>query len=159
MGLVSQVLTAFSTHAVMRIKKTFSALTLAELSQQAPSLPSENNAAESAIASLIMSGAINATLVHPPNHAGPAMLRFSPTSSSCPLSHEVDIQAHFRAERQLLETLMGSLKDSNYSLGLSDEVVDNLQKGQTWTGSGENNNGVGENPAVEMDEDIMGDLA
>lgn len=149
----------FTTHAVKRIKSTFAALTLAELSQQAPSLPREERAAESAIASLIMSGAIDATLVHPPNHTGPTMLRFPAISSLSPLSRELDIQAQFRGEKQILEELMDSLKESNHNLGLSNEVLDSMQKEQGWAAAGDVSNGPGEHPTAEMEEDIMGDMS
>lgn len=157
MGLVSQLPRAFTTHAVLRIKSTFAALTLAELSQQAPSLPQDEDATESAIASLVMSGAINATLVHPPQNTGPTMLRFSAISSS-PLLRELDMQAQFRGEKQLLERLMHSLKESNRNLGLNDEVIDSMQKDAGWAGAGDSSNGLGEHPAAEMEEDIMGDM-
>ncbi|KAJ6123233.1 hypothetical protein N7512_005698 [Penicillium capsulatum] len=159
MGLVSQLQRAFTTHAVMRIKSTFSALTLAELAQQAPSLPQNENATESAVASLIMSGAIHATLVHPPRHTGPTMLRFPTTSGSSSLSRELSMQTQFRGEKQTLEKLMNSLRQSNHSLGLSDEVVDSMQKNQEWAAAGDTGSGMGEQPTAEMEEDIMGELS
>jgi COP9 signalosome complex subunit 3 len=155
---VAQVVDAFFSQTVIKLGKTFAALTVADLAKQVFPSPVEEEVAESAVSSLIMSGALDATLVHTEDHAGLSMLRFS-TSLSLPLlSHELDVQSRLKQERLLMEAFVSNLEETNNNLGLSDECVDSLQKGQGWSASG------GVNPAIEetgldMDEDLMGDMS
>lgn len=58
-----------------------------------------------------------------------------------------------------MEELMDSLKESNHNLGLSNEVLDSMQKEQGWAAAGDVSNGPGEHPTAEMEEDIMGDMS
>ncbi|KAJ5084308.1 hypothetical protein NUU61_008887 [Penicillium alfredii] len=155
LGLVSQVVNAFYRHTVVRLGRTFAALTVADLAKQALPPSTSKEVAESTIASLIMSGALNATLLHPPNHVGPTMLRFTAMPSFPRLSDEVDMQVQLKGEQQSLETLMGHLVESNHHLGLSDEYVEYVHKGQGWVNSGDVN--LTEEDGFDMDEDIMGD--
>ncbi|KAJ5591767.1 uncharacterized protein N7459_002136 [Penicillium hispanicum] len=159
MSLVTQVVKAFSAHTLIGTKKIFAALTVAEISEQAPSLPLDGEQAESTIASLIMSGAMDATLVHPPRQAGETMLRFPANPSFAQLSREFDLRAYLDKEAYSLGRLMGNLTQSSHRLGLSDEFVDGLQKGQQWAGDGNTGLAMVGNMGVEMEEDIMGDLS
>lgn len=149
---------AFSRHAVIKLRSTFAALTVAELLGQSSPLSTDRSAAESVIASLITAGALRATLVQSPE-LGDTMLRFSATPSFPQLPGEVDMQAHFRRERQLLESLMRSLGEGNRTMGLSDEYTASLQRSQKWAGASQLDQGVGEEVGLEMDEDIMGGLS
>ncbi|KAJ5788091.1 hypothetical protein N7457_003081 [Penicillium paradoxum] len=158
LGLVFQVVDAFFNRTIINIGKKFAALTVADLAKQVFLFPVGEEAAESAISSLIMSHALDATLVNNRNHARPSMLRFSAIQSLPQLSHELDLQSQLKHERRLMEILVGSLKETNNNLGLSDEYVDNLQKGQVWLGSGDANLTAGEEITLEMDEDLMGDM-
>ncbi|KAJ6069545.1 hypothetical protein N7499_011432 [Penicillium canescens] len=157
MGLVSQVVNIFFGQAITKLGKTFAALTVADLAKQVFPLPVRGEVAESVIVSLVLSGALDATLLQPQDHAVSSMLRFSATSSFTRLSHELNIQSQFQRERFLMEALVGNLSESNQNLGLSDECVDNVHKGQPWSGS-EVNPVLGEEVGLEMDEDLMGDI-
>ncbi|KAJ5543037.1 hypothetical protein N7535_005461 [Penicillium sp. DV-2018c] len=159
LGLVSQVMDAFFSQTVIKLGKTFAALTVADLIKQVfPSNVGEE-AAESAISSLIMSRALDATLVQASDHAEPSMLRFSATHLLPLFSHELDLRSQLKQERRSMETLMGSLGETNNNLGLSDEYIDNLQKGHGWSGSGDANSGAGDGPGHDIDEDLMGDVS
>ncbi|KAJ5674861.1 uncharacterized protein N7477_004795 [Penicillium maclennaniae] len=140
MGLVSQVVNTFSGHALVGLRKTFAALTVTEILEQAPYLPADTMAAETLIASLIMSGAMNAALVHSSSQTSDTMLRLS---------------GILEKKSQLMTALMGSLEEINHALGLSDEFVDS-SKGQTWMTSSDTNQGLVEDYGLDMDEDIMG---
>lgn len=156
MGLVSQVVNTFSAHALVRLRKTFAALTVAEVLEQVPHLPADPIATESVIAPLIMSGAMNATLVHSSSHTSDTMLRLSGKHFFSQVSHESHMQVRFRNEGQLMTALMGSLEEINRAMALSDEFVDTSSKGQAWTTASEANQGLGEDFGLDMDEDIMG---
>lgn len=160
MGLVSQVVDALSRHAVVKLRGTFAALTVTELLEQSSLVATERAAAESAIASHIMSGALGATLVQSSNHFGETMLRFSSTSPFPRLPRETDMQMQFLKERQMLRSLVTSLEEGSRAMGLSDEFADSMQKSQqTWAAGSQVDQGFGQDAGLEMDEDIMGDLS
>lgn len=158
MGLVSQVVDAFSKHAVIKLQGTFTALTVTELLQQSSLISTERAGAESAIASHVMSDALGATLVHPSNRLGETMLRFSSTSFP-QLPREVDMQMQFLKERQMLGSLMMSLEEGSRAMGLSDEFADATQTRQTWAAGAQLDQGFGLDAEFEMDEDLMGGLS
>ncbi|KAJ5668807.1 hypothetical protein N7462_009877 [Penicillium macrosclerotiorum] len=157
MGLVSQVMNAYSKHTIIGIKKTFAALTVADLTKQAVSLWATTDAAESTIASLIMTGAIQATLVQSQADNGAAMLRFFATASLPQILQETKVQSHLQCERGSMAALMRNLDQRNHGMALSDELIDSMQKGQTWSTVGEVGVGLGTDAGLEMDEDLMGE--
>lgn len=159
LGLVSQVVGAFFSQTVIKLGKTFAALTMADLSKQVFPSPVCAEVTGSAVSSLIMSSALNATLVETKDHAEASMLRFSSIHSLSPLSRELDLQSQLKQEMKLMETLVVNLGETNNNLGLSDEYVDSLHKGQVWSGSSEVNPIVGGEVGLEMDEDLMGDMS
>lgn len=158
MGLVSQVLSAYPKHAVMGIQQTFAALTVKELADQASPIQNDE-ATESSIASLIMSGAVTATLVQHSSGNNSTMLRFSGASSSGQLSDERRAQEFLVRERRSLETLMTSLDEISHHLGLSDEFFDGMQKDPTWANVGDINPEMGGDAGLEIDEDLMGEAS
>ncbi|KAJ5473659.1 hypothetical protein N7475_003225 [Penicillium sp. IBT 31633x] len=159
LGLVSQVVDAFFTQTVIKLGKTFAALTVADLAKQVFPSPVSEKVAEAAVSSLIMSRALAATLVHTRDPADPSMLRFSAIHSLPQLAHEIDLQSQLRQERRLMGTLVDCLGETNTNLGLSDDYVDSLHKGQVWSTSSELNPIAGEEVGLEMDEDLMGDMS
>ncbi|CAI7570777.1 unnamed protein product [Penicillium glandicola] len=158
-GLVSQVVGAFFSQTVIKLGKTFAALTVADLSKQVFPSPVCTEATGSAVASLVMSCALSATLVQTKDHTESSMLRFSSIHSLPQLSNELDIQSQLKQEMRLMETLVINLGETNNNLGLSDDYVDSLHKGQVWSGSSEANPIVGGEAELEMDEDLMGDMS
>ncbi|OQD72159.1 hypothetical protein PENPOL_c001G02894 [Penicillium polonicum] len=159
LGLVSQVVGAFFSQTVIKLGKTFAALTMADLSKQVFPSPVCAEVTGSAVSSLIMSSALNATLVETKDHAEASMLRFSSIHSLPRLSRELDLQSQLKQEMKLMGTLVINLGETNNNLGLSDEYVDSLHKGQVWSGSSEVNPIVGGEAGLEMDEDLMGDMS
>lgn len=113
-------------------------------------------AAESTIASLIMSRALDARLLHAQEFGGSTMLRFSVMSSFPSLGREADVEVQLRSEGRSLATLLVNVDESNDDLGLSNEYVDSVQKGQAWSGTDISIPSA--QVGFDMDEDIMGDL-
>ncbi|KAJ5503102.1 hypothetical protein N7463_005976 [Penicillium fimorum] len=142
-GLVSQVVGAFFSQTVIKLGKTFAALTVADLSKQVFPSPVCAEGVGSAVSSLVVSRALDATLVQTKGNAESSMLRFSSIHSLPRLSHELDLQSQLRQEMRLMESLVINLGETNNNLGLSDEYVDGLNKGQVWSGSSEVNPIVG----------------
>lgn len=149
---------AFSRHAVVKLRGTFAALTVTELLGQSSLVSTGRAATESAIASHVMSGALEATLVQSSNIPGETMLRFSSTSYPRH-TRESEMQANLLKERQVLASHMICLEEGNRSMGLSDEFADSMQKSQTWAAASHVDQGLGQDAGLEMDEDLMGDLS
>ncbi|KAJ5341623.1 hypothetical protein N7541_010747 [Penicillium brevicompactum] len=157
-GLVTQVVDAFFRQTVVKLGKTFAALTVADLAKQIFPSPAEKMVTESDVSSLIMSGALDASLVQKQDPTELSILRFSTSLSFPRLSHELDMQSHLKKERLLMENLVRNLEEINNAIGMSEECLDNLQRGQAWAAS----NGTNPTPAeggLEMDEDLMGDMS
>lgn len=159
MGLVSQVLGASTKHTVMGIKQIFAALTVKELAEQASPMRMSDEATESVIASFIMSGAVKATLVQNSSRGSPTMLRFSDIRSAQQLSDESKAQSCLVRESQSLGSLMNGLDEIGYHMGLSNEFIDAMQRGQNWTSVGDVNSGMGEDAGLEIEEDLMGEVS
>lgn len=159
MGLVAQVVKAFPAYTLLKIRKVFAALTVTEASDEVPLLPiTDCTAAESTVAPLIMSCAIDATMVHSIARNNETMLRFA-NSSFAQLSYELDMWAQLEGEAYLLRRLMNSLKLNIYDLGLSDKFVDSIQGNQQGASATSTSMVIGEHTGLEMDEDMMGDLS
>jgi COP9 signalosome complex subunit 3 len=159
MGLVSQVLGAYTKHTVMGIKQTFAALTVKELAEQTSPMRMSDEATEAVIASFIMSGAVKATLLQSSSRGSPTMLRFSDIHSAPQLSDESKAQSCLVQESQSLGSLMEGLDEIGYHMGLSNEFIDTVQRGQTWASVGDVNSGMSEDVGLEIDEDLMGEVA
>jgi hypothetical protein len=54
---------------------------------------------------------------------------------------------------------MGHLDEISHHMELSDEFVDGMQKSQVWSDTGDVNPGIGEDAALEIDEDLMGEVS
>ncbi|KAJ5527996.1 hypothetical protein N7513_012155 [Penicillium frequentans] len=160
-GLVWQVVNAYSTHSLIKAKKVFAALTVAELqSHTSPSPMDVNGAVKANLASLVVSNAIEAKLAQPQLYSKNTMLRFADVSSLPEASRETKVQAQFEGERQLLEALFSGVEENSNGLGLSEEFIDNVVKGQqAWPSATVMNPSLGRDAGLEMDEDIMGDLS
>ncbi|KAJ5660278.1 hypothetical protein N7507_006729 [Penicillium longicatenatum] len=160
-GLVWQVVNAYSTHSLIKAKKVFAALTMTELrSHISPSPMDVNGVDEANLASLIASDAIDATLVQSDLHSKVTMLRFADLSSLPEVSRETRMQTQLEREEQLLKSLFGGVEENSTGLGLSDEFIDNVVKGQqAWPSATVINPSLGRGAGLEMEEDIMGDLS
>lgn len=119
-----------------------------------------NGVGEDKLASLIVSDAMQTTLVQSHLQSKDTMLRFADVSVLSELSCETKMQAHFQGEGQLLEALFGGVEENSNGLSLSDEFIDNVVKGpQAWPSATAMNSSLGRGAGLEMEEDIMGDLS
>ncbi|KAL4889133.1 COP9 signalosome complex subunit 3 [Aspergillus ambiguus] len=159
LGLVSQVIVAFDRYMVMKLGKKFSALSIPDVSQQVvTSVGTEHSVIETLIATQIMSGALDATLLHQDDSQS-TMLRFSSAAVS-PISREQSVQARLLEEIRVLKLFANSTGTANYALDLSDEHLRFVQKNQRWADDGDKGNNVSRTAggSFEVDEDIMGDI-
>ncbi|KAG2418629.1 hypothetical protein HFD88_001730 [Aspergillus terreus] len=160
LGLVSQVIDAFDQYMVMKLGKKFSALAVPDVAQQVvSSVGTDPDVIETLVASLIMSGALDAMLLHMDDHRRSTMLRFSSAAMS-PIFQERFVQAQLLKEIRALGLVTGNTGLSNDALELGDEHLRFLQKTQRWLDDGDKSGALPPTggSGFDVDEDIMGDL-
>ncbi|KAE8379546.1 hypothetical protein BDV26DRAFT_259337 [Aspergillus bertholletiae] len=158
-GLVHQVIKAFNKCMTLKLGRTFSALTMADVAQHASDLSAPLREVEPLVASLVMSGAFNAVLVQSHNHDD-TMLRFSsPTRSLYAQEHYA--WGRIVKEGRLLGVVAQNIYQSNHALELSNEQFLFSQKTLKWSdNSGKGNTGAPDEVAdgADLEEDLMGDI-
>jgi COP9 signalosome complex subunit 3 len=115
---------------------------------------------ESSVASLVMSGALKAVLLHSQNYDDCTMLRFSSTANSR-IHRECSIQERIMQEGQSLCVVAQNTHQTNHELELSNDHFLFLQKSLKWsdnTGKGSVNAPDEAGTGFDVDEDIMGDI-
>ncbi|KAB8255873.1 hypothetical protein BDV32DRAFT_129984 [Aspergillus pseudonomiae] len=156
-GLVHQVIKAFNKCMTLKLGRTFSALTMADVTQQASDCSSPLREVESFVASLVMSGAFNAVLLQSHNPDNTTMLRFSNPIKSL-YSRELCARGKIVKEGRQLACIAQNIYQSNHGLELSDEHFLFSQKSLRWSDNS------GKSPldeaagGVDIEEDIMGDI-
>ncbi|KAB8068983.1 hypothetical protein BDV29DRAFT_183567 [Aspergillus leporis] len=158
-GLVYQVISAFNRCMTLKLGRTFSALTMADVAQLSD-CPAPLADVESSVASLVMSGALKAVLLHSQNYDDCTMLRFSSTANSR-IHRECSIQERIMQEGQSLCVVAQNTHQTNHELELSNDHFLFLQKSLKWsdnTGKGSVNAPDEAGTGFDVDEDIMGDI-
>jgi COP9 signalosome complex subunit 3 len=156
-GLVSQLFEAYDKFVIVKLGKTFSALTMADVLQRTSSTAQSPLQIEEFVASLVMSGALRANLSHTPHENGTTMLRLSLGSRS-----DTCRQEHIRAEliraRTALNAIAQGVTQTDQTLELSRENLQFLAKSQKWSGNSDKISSSGEaGGGGDIDEDLMGD--
>jgi COP9 signalosome complex subunit 3 len=156
-GLVSQLFEAYDKFVIVKLGKTFSALTMADVRQRTSSTAQSPHKIEEFVASLVMSAALRATLSHAPHENGTTMLRLSLGSRS-----DTCRQEHIRAEliraRTALNAIAQGVTKTDQTLELSRENLQFLAKSQKWSGNSDKISSSGEaGGGGDIDEDLMGD--
>ena len=141
---------AFYRHKLFRLGRSFAALTVADVARSLSPYIESAGDAESFVASLIMSGDLNATLSHLSDGYS-TLLHFSAAAPRSDIPQDTHVQAKLAQGVQLLQILTDSIKESSHALELSDDYIDHLKRNQrraeTFKGR-----------ASLSDEDIMGDI-
>jgi COP9 signalosome complex subunit 3 len=161
---VLQVLDAFRKFSVLRLERTFAALSIPEVALRASLEDKSIEEVEPFVASLIASGELKGTLLQSSDHSQPTILRFT-TSPSDSFS-ETQIKDDLAAQKQRLTKLLALIQASDHKLELGREYVENLRRdrkrkiatGKEGALSTAPGIGVGGNGEFEFDEDMMADL-
>lgn len=147
-GLVLQVLEAYHKHKIVKLGMNFAALTMADMTGSVSHLMTSNDDVESYITSIIMSNAMDATLLHSKDQSASAMLRFSSAS-------QFDALQNAYTQRQLVQGLESlnavNVGDSDHALRVSNDHVRYLQGSQR----AQKSVGVSGSGELGIDEDIM----
>ncbi|KAL3456312.1 hypothetical protein BJX64DRAFT_281431 [Aspergillus heterothallicus] len=155
-GLVCQLFTAYDKFMIMKLGRTFSALTMADVLKRTLSSPRSSHDAEDFVASLIMSNALSATLSQSNHDSGATMLRLSLGPESHELREEL-IRAKLIRARTALTFVARGVTQTDQTLEISQENLQFLGRSQKWSANPEKLGSYGEAGGGDMDEDLMGD--
>ncbi|KAL3473658.1 signalosome subunit 3 [Aspergillus californicus] len=158
-GLVFQIFEAHGKCTIIKLGRTFSALTMADVLQRSSSCARDQPEYEEFVASLVMSDRLSATLSHLPGTQSTTMLRFSP-SAQCQAFREEQIRIRLMRGSSALNTIAQGIAQTDHSLELSHENLHFVGKTQKWNGNPEKPGAAGLDEAGvggNMDEDLMGD--
>ncbi|KAL2824694.1 signalosome subunit 3 [Aspergillus cavernicola] len=158
-GLVSQLFEAYDKFMIIKLGRTFSALTIADVLQRAPSYFKDHYDTEEFVASLVMSDTLRATLSHLPGTESTTMLRFC-LSTQFHAFREEHIRTRLMRGKSALNTIAKGIVQTDQTLELSDENLHFIARSQKWNGDPEKSGAVGSGEAGvggDIDEDLMGD--
>ncbi|KAL4980050.1 signalosome subunit 3 [Aspergillus desertorum] len=158
-GLVYQVSEAFDQFLIIKLGRTFSALTMPDVLQRAPSCSKGPHDIEEFVVSLVMTGELKATLSHSPGNGTTTMLRF-PLGSQSHASREEHIRVRLMQKRAALNTISRAIAQTENALETSHENLQFIAKNQKSGGNSEKLGLLGSNEAEgggDLDEDLMGD--
>lgn len=142
----------------MKLGRTFSALTTADVAQRTLAPLAFSASIEEFVALLVMSGTLSATLLHLHGQADATMLRFLARSESY-LYGEISMRTRLVEEARVLGLITKDAKQCSSELQLGNESLQILSRNQRWPDASRvSGDAVGESDGgLDIDEDIMGD--
>ncbi|PYI09069.1 COP9 signalosome complex subunit 3 [Aspergillus sclerotiicarbonarius CBS 121057] len=157
-GLVSQLFRAYNTFLVLKLGRTFSALTTTDVAQRMFTPLASSANVEEFVASLVMSESLGATLLHLHGHGSATMLRFSAPTKFV-FNRENFMRKRLIEEGRALGFITNDVDQCNSELKLGNENLQLLSRNQRWPDTSGNGGGdiVQADGGLDIDEDIMGD--
>ena len=123
-GLMVEVYQGFRKFAVLKLGRTFAALSIAEVARRTSPDPSNLEETKAYLQALIGSGALNAVVTDDGN--GGQSLRFSSSSTSA--KSESQIESALATRTQELQILLKHVQDTEHGLEVTREYIDYLKK-------------------------------
>lgn len=160
-GLVLQVMGAFRRCAILKLGRTFAALTMTDVAGHISPCSASIGVIESFVSSFIMSGILDATLLHSRDQLSDTMLRFSVTVLKSCVARETYMRKQLAQEGRILNLFMDNIAESDRVLELSIEHIENLHRTQRRaedTARGGMDMATNKATEFDLDEDMMGDL-
>ena len=156
-GLVLQLFDSFRKYAVIRLGKTFTALSIAEVAKRTSADPSDVNETAAYVTSLISLGELNAELTASQVRQMP-ILRFLPSASMT--KSEAQLQQDLAAQTSTLRNILKHISDHDHRLEVSKDYIGFLQKlKKQKDAAAKGGSGIGpEAQFDDIDEDMMGDI-
>jgi len=156
-GLVLQVYDAFRKFSVLALANIYAAVPLTEVARRTSPDPLDLVETASYIASLIVSGELNATLTQTQDPAAPATLRF--LASTAVSRTEADLHHDLQTHQAELESILKHLQDSDHKLEISKDYIEKLRHMKKQKEQQDKAGGSGRgHAATEFEEDVMADL-
>lgn len=154
-GLMVEVYQAFRRFSVLKLGRTFVALSIAEVARRTSPQGSDLNETQAYLQGLITTGALNAVISDGGND-GPS-LRF--LSSSKPAKSETEVESALALQTQELQILLKHVQDTEHRMEISKEYIDYLKKLKKVKDEDKKGNPTGSggrSAAVDdVDEDMM----
>ncbi|KAJ9603660.1 hypothetical protein H2200_011846 [Cladophialophora chaetospira] len=153
-GLMVEVYQAFRKFAVLKLGRTFAALSVAEVARRSSPDPSNLDDTKAYLGALITSGALNAVITD--GSDGGQTLRFS--SSSASAKSESQIESALATRTQELQVLLKHVQDTEHRLEVTKEYVDYLKKLKKMKEDEKKTSGTGAGRSAavdDVDEDMM----
>ena len=157
------MISAFRQFSVLKLGKTFAALTIADIARRTSPDPNDHAGTGEYVIHLISIGVLNATISQPSNDPASWILRFS-DSTSGPLSRTEEQQhQHLEKQTRKIKLLMEHVREADRKLSLHKDYIAEAKKAKK-TRSNDAEGGMDEGPwmthgdGYEHDEDMMADL-
>jgi COP9 signalosome complex subunit 3 len=156
-GLVLQLFNAFRKYAIIRLGKTFTALSISEVARRTSTDPTDVDGTAEYVTSLIAHGELNAELTMATD-GSVGVLRFLPSAAST--KSEVQLQQDLAAQTGELHNILKHISDNDHRLEISKEYIGFLQKlkKQKEQAAKVGPTGVPDPQFEDIDEDMMGDI-
>lgn len=157
-GLVLQLFDSFRKYAVIRLGRTFVALSIAEVAKRASIDPSDVKGTAAYVASLISQGELNAELTASSGSDPMPVLRFLPSAATT--KSEAQLQQELAAQTGELRNILQHISDNDHRVEITKEYIGFLQKlkKQKEQAAKGGAAGVSEAHFEDIDEDMMGDI-
>ena len=157
-GLVLQLFDSFRKYAVIRLGRTFIALSIAEVAKRTSIDPSDVKGTAAYVASLISQGELNAELTASSGNDPMPVLRFLPSAATT--KSEAQLQQELAAQTGGLRNLLKHISDNDHRVEITKEYIGFLQKlkKQKEQAAKGGAAGVPEAQFDDIDEDMMGDI-
>ena len=157
-GLMRAVMDSFRKFAVIRLGKTFTAISLAEVAIRTSPNPTDLNETVNYISFLISNAQLDATL-RMPDHNEPdtiPTLRFLPTSSST--KTEATVNRELVAQTLELRALLKHISDNDEKLEVTKEYIEMLKRLKKAKEAKMTGGAPGASAEDQIDEDMMADM-
>ena len=155
-GLVLQLFNAFRKYAVIRLGRTFTALSIAEVARRTSTNPSDVDETAGYVTSLISQGELNAELTMSTDDSG-GVLRFLPSAAAT--KSEAQLQQDLAAQTGELRDMLKHVSDNDYRLEITKEYIGFLQKlKKQKEQSTKSGTGPSDTQYEDIDEDMMADI-
>lgn len=154
-GLMVEVYEAFRKFAVLRLGKTFAALSLDEIAKRTSPDPNSLEETRSYLEGLIANGELSALITDSESSRSP-ILRFLPASASG--KSEIQVETALASQTQELQMLLKHIQDTEHRMETSREYIDWLKKLKKMRDEEEKNGGSGNGRTAtvdDVDEDMM----
>ncbi|KAK4694328.1 hypothetical protein P7C71_g3240, partial [Lecanoromycetidae sp. Uapishka_2] len=163
-GLVRQVVDAFRQFSVLRLEKTYAALTVADITRRTSPDPNDYAGTGNYLIHLISSEKLNATISEPSEDPASWIVRFSDESTG-PLARSEEQQYEALVKQtHKVKVLMDHIRETDRKLSLSTQYIKEEKRRKKDKGeNGEN----GEHADIwsphgggsfDQDEDMMADM-
>ena len=159
-----QVLDASRRFAILRLEKTFAALSIPQVARRTSPHPDDAAETEHYLSSMIREGHLNATITPSSDPAKPPVLRFASSTHSGPLARS-EAQQYSDLKKQTATTmkLISHIKEADRKLELSPSYLEWARKAKKSEEARENRqNSGGElhtmNDSFGVDEDMLADM-